>query len=186
MKKIKIFTAFSLVLNLYLLFDFLMVRKDKEHSFKLDSGIENITWHSAFRQFSDTLKKHNPTSFKKKYYYINVWASFCNPCFKEMPYLDSLAGTLKSDVAYIFLSELSDLYAIDVLNRKNIQTKNFLYLNNQNNFVSGICNENKIKTKAYPMKIVLDQKGNIYHFSLGGYSNDHEFEEFIKIISNLP
>lgn len=45
------------------------------------------------------------TTFRGKYLYIDLWASWCVPCVKEVPYLQSLEKTLTNDkVTFISIS----------------------------------------------------------------------------------
>lgn len=36
---------------------------------------------------------------------LNLWATWCGPCVKEMPQLDALAGTLEGEVRVITVSQ---------------------------------------------------------------------------------
>ncbi len=64
--------------------------------------------------------------------------------------------------------------------------KNFIFLNDMNDFISGICNEIKIKSKSYPMVLILDQEGKIYHYSVGTSENIAELKALATIIQKLP
>ncbi len=54
----------------------------------------------------DTLGNVVPfDSFKGKYVYIDVWASWCGPCCKEVPYLQKLEAELENkDVVFVSIS----------------------------------------------------------------------------------
>jgi thiol-disulfide isomerase/thioredoxin len=53
--------------------------------------------------------KSGPTTlgaFKGKVVVLNLWATWCGPCLKELPAIDRLAGTMKgSDVVVLAVSE---------------------------------------------------------------------------------
>src|SRR5688500_13869120 len=69
----------------------------------MGGSVGDVTWGKGLGMFNDSLRIKFPELSAKKYYYINIWASFCGPCIKEMPWLDSLAGTIeRKDVGYIF------------------------------------------------------------------------------------
>lgn len=145
-----------------------------------------VSWGKGLEMFNDSLMKKFPEQAGKKYYYINMWAMFCQPCIKEMPWLDSLAGEMnRKDVAYIFLSNTSDKSLNDLLKRKKFSIKNFIYLNNLGDFISSVYKEQKKKTVVYPTVLVIDAKGKIYHSSTGAYENMNEAKEFIDLIENL-
>jgi thiol-disulfide isomerase/thioredoxin len=147
--------------------------------------IDKITWSEGLKSFVSRLKAKDKTVARKKYYYVNVWATWCGPCVKEIPWLDSLAGTLKKDVGYVFVSDQSDKGVTDFIKRKKYNVKNFVFLNDMNDFVSGICNEKKITSKSYPMVLIIDNKGKILHYSDGAYGDVKEAKEFVDMINKL-
>lgn len=144
-----------------------------------------VTWKEGYKSFTQKLKVEHPELLKKKYFYINIWTNWCGPCVKEMPWLDSLAGDLKKDVAYIFVSDLTEKSATECIKRKKYQIKNFIYLNDMGDFVSGICNEQNIKNKSYPMTLILNNKGELLHYSTGAYKNKQEATELSTLINKL-
>lgn len=148
--------------------------------------VENIPWTKGLPMFNDSLSKHYPELKTKKYFYINMWAMFCHPCIKEMPLLDSLAGTIeRKDVAYVFLSDNSYKATKDLLVRKKFNIKNFVYLDNMDDFISSVYNEQKKKSKVFPTIIILDNKGKIVHYETGAYENIKEAKEFVDLIGKL-
>ena len=186
---IRVALLLSVALNAYFIFDEIRVRRNREFGNALNSAmggeLSKATWNQGMEIFTNKIK-NKKALLSKKYYYINVWTNWCAPCIKEMPWLDSLAGTLNKDVGYIFVSDISDKAATDCMKRKNYNLKNFTFLNDMSDFVSGICNEQRIKNKVYPMVLILDQKGKIHHYSTGAYENAKEAQEFVDIINKLP
>ncbi|MCC6372184.1 MAG: hypothetical protein IT236_14365 [Bacteroidia bacterium] len=182
--------SLSILLNVYLIREDIKTTYNKEFGNMVNSslGFQKISktkWSEGLSLFQKKLKQSNPNLLSKKYYYINIWSITCKPCIKEMPWLDSLAGAIKKDVAYVFLSELSDEVANNCLKNKKIQTKNFVYLNEMNDFVSSICNERKTRSKAYPTVIILNNQGEVLHYSIGAYSNRREAAGFTDLINKL-
>jgi len=62
-------------------------------------------------------------SLKGKIIYIDVWATWCVPCIKEQPYLDSLKERFKdySDIAFLSLSiDRNAADWLDYLNKKHL------------------------------------------------------------------
>ncbi len=145
-----------------------------------------VSWGKGLEMFNDSLHIKFPEQAGKKYYYINMWAAFCMPCIKEMPWLDSLAGQIKrKDVAYIFLSNCTDKSTDDLLKRKKFNIKNFIYLGNLGDFISSVYKEQKKKTIVYPTVLIIDAKGKIYHSSTGAYGDFNEAKEFAEMIEKL-
>jgi thiol-disulfide isomerase/thioredoxin len=44
------------------------------------------------------------SDFKGKYVYIDIWATWCAPCVKQMPFLDKLKEKYKDDITFIGIS----------------------------------------------------------------------------------
>lgn len=148
--------------------------------------VEDISWAKGQSMFKDSLKKKFPELAGKKYFYINMWAMFCGPCIKEMPWLDSLAGAMdRKDVAYIFLSGESDKATKAMIERKKFKIKNFVYLNNMSDFISAVYNEQKKKSIIYPTIVIIDNKDKIIKYETGAYENANEAKEFLDEIGDL-
>ncbi|HWY11167.1 MAG TPA: TlpA disulfide reductase family protein [Bacteroidia bacterium] len=185
-----ILLTLSLGANTYFVWREIKYRENVEWGKRMDKAfggkVENIPWSKGLPMFNDSLKKHYPKLKTKKYFYINIWAMFCHPCIKEMPLLDSLAGTIeRKDVAYIFLSDNSYKGTKDLLVRKKFNIKNFVYLDNMDDFISSVYNEQKKKSKVFPTIVILDNKGKIVHYETGAYENVKEAKEFADLIEKL-
>lgn len=179
----------SLLLNAYLIVDDIRLTQMQEsHELvkkSMGMSITKTKWTQSIKLFKEKLNKEHLTISEKKYYYINIWTSWCKPCIKEMPWLDSISTNLRKDVGYVFLTDLNNELANKVIDRNNYHFKNFILLNDMNDFVSGICNEQGIKTKTYPMVLILSNTGEVLHYSIGAYSNKREAADFADLINNL-
>jgi thiol-disulfide isomerase/thioredoxin len=151
----------------------------------MGSDINKTTFKDGFRQLKDSLKKKAPELLSKKYYYLSTWAAFCAPCIKEMPWLDSLAGTTHKDVAFIFLSGMSESAANSIIARRKYKIQNFIFLNNQDDFISSVCNEKKVKTIVYPVQMIFKNNGDPVYYETGAYESVKEAAEFVEEINKL-
>lgn len=151
----------------------------------MGSELSKTSFKDGFKQFTDSLRAKNPELASKKYFYISTWAGFCAPCIKEMPWLDSLAGTADKNVAYVFVSGMSDNSANAILKRRQYNIKNFVFLNNQNDFISSICNERKEKTIVYPMQMIYKNNGDPVYYETGAYESAKEAVDFVDEINKL-
>jgi thiol-disulfide isomerase/thioredoxin len=183
---IKIVLFLSVGFNVFSIWAVIRIRNNKIQSEAFGSVINKTTWANGLELFRTKLKEKDKSCANKKYYYVNIWTNWCAPCIKEMPCLDSLAGTLRTDIGYIFVSDISEDIANSCIKKKNYHLKNFIFLNDMNDFISGICNEIKIKSKSYPMVLILDQEGEIYHYSVGTSENLAELKALATIIQKLP
>lgn len=162
------------------------IRNNRIQSEAFSKSINNTTWIKGFEEFVSKLNEKDRSFVNKKYYFVNVWATWCVPCIKEIPRLDSLAGTLNKDIAYIFVSDQTDNVINDCIKKKKYDLNNFVFINDLNDFVSGICNEYKLTTKSYPINLIIDNKGNIYHYSIGTFENTTDLKGLADIINKLP
>jgi thiol-disulfide isomerase/thioredoxin len=179
----------SIGANSYFIYDEFQVKQNEEFGRIMNRAmggeLSKTNWKDGLKLFTDKLKQENKTLADKKYIYINIWTSWCVPCIKEMPWLDSIAGTLKKDVAYVFVSDLTDKAADNCIKNKNYNIKNFIFLNDMSHFVDAICNEQGRKSKAYPMVLILSNDGKLLHYSIGAYENIKEAAEFVEMINKL-
>lgn len=184
-----IFVVLSFILNAYLIVDDIRTTQILEFGQLVNKsmgiGITKTKWSQSIKILQTKLKDEHRILSNKKYYYINIWTSWCAPCIQEMPWLDSIAGNLRKDVGYIFISDISDTVADKVIKRKKYKIENFILLNDMNDFVSGICNEQGITNKAYPMVLIMSNKGEVLHYSIGAYANKKESSRFADLINKL-
>jgi len=92
-----------------------------------------------------------------KLFYIDVWATWCAPCLKEIPHLNSLIDRYKNnDIQFISIcaeSKLEDWQK--TIEEKQIQGLQLFATNTNNPFF------NNYKITGYPRYILLDNKKNI-------------------------
>jgi thiol-disulfide isomerase/thioredoxin len=186
---LRIVLVISLAINGYFIFDEIQDLRIQEFGKVMGRAmgeeLNTTTWKQGLEMFTSKLKEKDSTLLNKKYYYINVWINWCKPCIKEMPWLDSLAGRLDKDVGYFFVTDMSDDAATKCIQRTNYKIKNFVFLNDMSDFISAICNKREDKSKVYPMVLILNNKGELLHSSIGAYRNVKEAAGFAEMINKL-
>lgn len=187
---IGILLTLSLAANGFFIWNEIRIRQNMEFGKTMEKAfggkVEDVSWTKGLGMLKDSLDKKHPELAGKKYFYINMWAMFCGPCIKEMPWLDSLAGTMeRKDVAYIFLAGESDKATNAMMERKKFKIKNFVYLNNMSDFISSVYNEQKKKSISYPTIVIIDNKDKIIKYETGAYENVTEAKEFLDLIGKL-
>lgn len=96
------------------------------------------------------------SSFKGKVIYIDVWATWCGPCIKELPYLDSLREHYKDDSRIIFLSLSIDTEISKWL--KYVSKSNYLNLQ----YVTDLPMLKPYYVSEVPRAIIIDRDFKIF------------------------
>lgn len=94
--------------------------------------------------------------FRGKYVYIDMWATWCGPCKREMPYLKALEEEFKdAEIVFVGLSVDKDKAAWENMVRQGELTGVQLYLGTGSRFQEGY------RVEAIPRFILLDKEGVI-------------------------
>ena len=89
---------------------FLQKQKDEKLKMKIKSEYEAIRPLLPGNPMPEILLKSadgktvNISDFKGKVIYIDIWATWCGPCMREMPFLETLVQNYKSDVDVAIIS----------------------------------------------------------------------------------
>lgn len=190
--KLKLIVALlviSLGINGYFIYDEIKSYRIKEQGRILTQSmgisIINTSWKEGLKLLNQKLRVQDSSLLHKKYYYINLWTDWCKPCLREMPWLDSTAGTLSKDVGYLFVSSLPEQKAADCIKKKNYKIKNFVFLNGMDDFVSAAFNEVGKKSPVYPLSLVLSSDGKLIRSEIGALENRAAADGFAKMINEL-
>lgn len=101
-------------------------------------------------------KVHTLADFRGKYVYIDIWATWCGPCKREMPYLKALEEEFKdAEIVFVGLSVDKDKAAWENMVRQGELTGVQLYLGTGSRFQEGY------RVEAIPRFILLDKEGVI-------------------------
>lgn len=101
-------------------------------------------------------KVHTLADFRGKYVYIDMWATWCGPCKREMPYLKALEEEFKdAEIVFVGLSVDKGKAAWENMVRQGELTGVQLYLGTGSRFQEGY------RVEAIPRFILLDKEGVI-------------------------
>lgn len=177
--------ALSLGFNIYFIYNFYRsywFRKTFTEVF--DGKYDNVTDGTTY--LLGRIAREQPQLLNKKYYFISIWNMACGPCIKEMPTLDSLAGLIpRTDIGYIHLTENSDKLVQGFLKRKHFSPKHFIYMNDGNDYIMALIRSQGMKTKGYPLQVIIDNQGRLKHFG-GGYIQQANDSALTTLIKALP
>ena len=143
--------------------------------------VTTIDFESNMLQFSD-LENNISTiqNFKGKNLFINYWATWCNPCLAEMPYMVELYEKYKNeeDIKFLFLSR-EDLKTIKnyIPKDENLQKLPIYKI---------ITDDEFFATSGIPTTFIIDSTGEVIVKDLGtAFWNDESVFKFIdSLIGN--
>ena len=140
--------------------------------------VTTIDFERNMLQFSDLENNiFSIQNFKGKNLFINYWATWCNPCLAEMPYMAELYEKYKDEEDIIFL----------YLSREKLETiKNYIPKDEslqQLPIYKVITDDEFFATSGIPTTFIVNSDGEVIVKDLGSaFWND---ESVFKFIDNL-
>ena len=140
--------------------------------------VTTIDFESNMLQFSDLENNiFSIQNFKGKNLFINYWATWCNPCLAEMPYMAELYEKYKDEEDIIFL----------YLSREKLETiKNYVPKDESLQklpIYKIITDDEFFATSGIPTTFIVNSDGEVIVKDLGtAFWND---ESVFKFIDNL-
>ena len=119
----------------------------------------------------------NLSDYKGKLVIINFWATWCAPCKKEMPSLDSLyqnSNFKNLEVLAVNMEKPNKLKTKKFFSELNIK-KIKIFFDNDLNFVK------KFKLRGVPTTVLINKKGEEFARILG--ETNFQNEKFLKWLS---
>lgn len=111
-------------------------------------------------------------SYKGKTVFVNVWATWCAPCVKEMPSIQS-AGNMLGDRVEILMASEEEVDRIkEFMVRKPFQLQ----------FVQ-LLNADELLIPALPATYIIDPSGKVAFFEVGARKWDEP--ENIELINSI-
>ena len=140
-----------------------------------DMKVSTIDFESNMLQFSDLDNNiFTIQDFKGKNLFINYWATWCNPCLAEMPYMAELYENYKGQDDLIFL----------YLSREKLDTiKNYIPKDEslQNLPIYKIVTDDEFfATSGIPTTFIVNSKGEVVVKDVGSaFWNDESVFKFL-------
>ena len=105
--------------------------------------------------------------FRGKYIYIDMWATWCAPCRREMPYLKALEEKFHdAQIVFLGLSTDSDKAKWEAMVKEGGLTGVQLYLGSQSSF------QKAYQIDGIPRFILIDKEGKIVNNNMSRPSED--------------
>lgn len=112
-------------------------------------------------------KQWTLADFRGKYIYIDMWATWCNPCRREMPYLKELEEKFSdANIVFLGLSTDSDKSKWEAMVKKGELSGVQLYLGSQSVF------QKAYQIEGIPRFILLDREGKIINNNMSRPSEE--------------
>ena len=117
-------------------------------------------------------------NYKGKVIFLNFWATWCPPCKKEMPDVESIYKE--------YGENKKDVIILGVNSEKENEVKKFL--KDKGYTFPTLIDENsevmrKYFIQAFPTSFVIDKEGNVYGYVMGGLTKEQikqVIEEVLK------
>lgn len=113
-----------------------------------------------FKLYDFDGNEYSLSSFASNYIYMDVWASYCSPCLKEVPYFEQLKSDFKEN-NISFISVSLDRKEGDWLSttRKHKMTK--FQLRPENDWSSDFVHDYSLNHYGIPYYILIDTQGSV-------------------------
>lgn len=116
------------------------------------------------------------SSFKGKYVYIDLWASWCGPCCKEVPHLQALEKELQNEnVVFLSISTDTDKEA---WKKKMVELG--MHGNQLHDRDNALCNA--LNVKGIPFFLIYDKEGKLHTYKAMRPSSGDALKAFLEAL----
>lgn len=112
-------------------------------------------------------------SLRGKIVVINVWATWCGPCIKEIPELNKMVNDFKSEkVVFLALTD-GDVVEDSKLMLENQLQFDYKLLFSEQVLINALYSfALPTEVKAIPMNVILNPEGKIEQYYIGSHDDD--------------
>lgn len=153
--------------------DIKLYKIDKVEKLSGKKVAPNFTWNAAGKEMS-------LANLKGKVVLVNLWATWCGPCIKEMPALSSISEELKDeDFTMLGLNIFQQEGSKKVGDFLKTNPVTYTILDGNQEIVDAFSEANGSNIDAVPTTFIIDKNGKIAETIIGGRDKD----TFLKIIN---
>lgn len=136
-------------------------------------GSPNLVWTENGKQVSIN-------DLKGKVVFVNMWATWCGPCIKEMPDLSKISEELPADkFQMIGINVFQQPGSKKVEDFLKTNPVSYTILDGNQEVVDAFGESNGATIDAVPTSFIIDKTGNIAEVIVGGRKKD----DFLKSIN---
>lgn len=127
-------------------------------------SVPNFTWEENGKQMSTT-------DLKGKVIFVNLWATWCGPCIKEMPELSELSDELKDkDFKMIGLNVFHQEGTPDVKDFLTQKPVSYWVVDGNEQLVTAFEQSTGAPIEGVPTTYIVDKEGKIVETIVGSQS----------------
>lgn len=135
------------------------LKRDIQNKYAVWRGLEAGNPAPMFAYTDIDGQLHNMEDYKGKYIYVDVWATWCGPCKKELPHLEALQEAYKDNDKILFTSVSIDRDKGAWERMVKNQEMKGLQLFAENEWRASIIKDYKIN--GIPRFLLIDDQGKI-------------------------
>ena len=139
---------------------------------KVETSQKERSSKNAFKEILDKTEDKNiavNSSLEGKIIVLNVWATWCGPCIKEIPELNELVSHFKgnTNIVFIALSSEKEENEIETMKKRNIEFDYQLFFG-QTELINILFSFRFAhESPGIPLNVVIDEEGNLEFYSIG-------------------
>jgi hypothetical protein len=165
MRKIAFILIFflSIIANAFFVYDKIEKNKQKEEFFSLFK-LKNITYNEGLKQLEQKINLP-----KKDYRFIHMWDTTFVEFGMTIPYILQIDSFFRTNnlknIECVLVSSMREKTINQFLTSHNIKLTNTIIINDMDDFVSGISNKQKRKSKVREANLLIDRRGNFLYYN---------------------
>ncbi|MDQ0592950.1 thiol-disulfide isomerase/thioredoxin [Chryseobacterium ginsenosidimutans] len=161
-------------ITIFLLIISLSIKAQQRHFFTQPDLEGKIGKHFPIENYKNSDDRNfNPNDLKGKITLINFWSTICEPCIKELPYLNKLKEILGDKVNFIAITQDNKDKVERFLAKREF---NFLHITD-----SGQELKSYFPILRNPLTFIVDKNGNIKEIT--GIVDETKFDTIVKILN---
>ena len=143
-----------------------------------ESEVTSIHPGIDFSLFDQYGNKHSLSEYKGKVVFLNFWATWCPPCYKELPDIEALYKEYKSNQGEVVFIGVTNPTSEEYPNSQDIEKTEIQdFLSEKGYTFPTVFDEtgdllNSYQISAFPTTFIINKKGNIIGYVPGMMTKD--------------